>query len=130
MKEQYQKYYDAFVAEGKPRVKPGIGMILQFFPFTGGALVYIELQKGMNDNAMQRKAQDSLDEALLHTRLFDVAVCNRFKGKKVNSTLYYLISARQYLVFKSNAEKEWTDQAASNDFLEIVKRAKEKYGKK
>lgn len=130
MKEQYQKYYDAFVAEGKPRVKPGIGMNLQFFPYTGGALIYIELQKGVNDNAMQRKAQDTLDKALLHTQLFEPSVCNRFKGKNVSNTLYYLISARQYLVFKSNAEKEWTDQAASDDFLEIVKRAREKYGKK
>lgn len=130
MKAQYQNYYDAFITEGKKKVRPGVGIILQFFPYTGGALIYIELRNGEDNKVIQRRAQDTLDRALYHTQLFDVEVCNRFKGKTVSGTLYYIISSREYLTFKSDSDKEWTVQAASKDFLEIVKKVKEKYGKK
>ena len=79
---------------------------------------------------MQKKAQDTLDKALYHTRLFDVDVCDKFKGRTVSKTLYYILSWSKYLIFKSESENEWSGEAASNDFLEIVKKAKEKYGKK
>ena len=130
MKAQYQDYYDAFIAEGKKKVRAGVGMILQFFPYTGGALIHVELKNGEKDKAIQRRSQETLDKALFHTRLCDVEVCDRFKGRTVSKTLYYIISRSEYLVFKSESENEWSDQAASNDFLEIVKKAKEKYGKK
>lgn len=130
MKAQYQDYYDAFITEGKKKVRAGVGMILQFYPYTGGVLISIELRNGEDNKALQRKAQDTLDKALYHTRLFDVDVCERFKGRSVSKTLYYIISGSKYLIFKSESENEWSVQAASNDFLEIVKKAKEKYGKK
>ena len=130
MKAQYQDYYDAFIAEGEKKVRAGVGIILQFYPYTGGTLIFVELRKGEDNKAMQKKTQDSLDKALYHTQLFDVDVCARFKGRTVNKTLYYIISGSKYLIFKNESENEWSVQTASNDFLEIVKKAKEKYGKK
>lgn len=130
MKAQYQNYYDAFITEGKKRVKNGVGIILQFYPYTGGTLIYVELLNGEDNKAMQKKAQDTLDKALYHTRLFDVDVCDKFKGRTVSKTLYFILSRSKYLIFKSESENEWSGEAASNDFLEIVKKAKEKYGKK
>lgn len=130
MKAQYQNYYDTFITEGKKRVKNGVGIILQFYPYTGGTLIYVELRNGEDNKAMQKKAQDTLDKALYHTRLFDVDVCDKFKGRTVSKTLYYILSWSKYLIFKSESENEWSGEAASNDFLEIVKKAKEKYGKK
>lgn len=129
MDGKYQQYYDAFIHASRGKLKSGIGIKCQFFPFSGGALVRLDLLNDVSDSAIQRKEEDSLSKALYRTGVFDAEVCNRFINKTVKDTLYYIATTRVYLIFKSNSENEWSQDSASRDFVSIVTKVKEKYAK-
>ena len=129
MDGKYQQYYDAFIHASRGKLKSGIGIKCQFFPFSGGALVRLDLLNDVSDSAIQRKEEDSLSKALSRTGVFDAEVCNRFINKTVKDTLYYIATTRVYLIFKSNSENEWSQDSASRDFVSIVTKVKEKYAK-
>ena len=129
MDGKYQQYYDAFIHASRGKLKSGIGIKCQFFPFSGGALVRLDLLNDVSDSAIHRKEEDSLSKALYRTGVFDAEVCNRFINKTVKDTLYYIATTRVYLIFKSNSENEWSQDSASRDFVSIVTKVKEKYAK-
>lgn len=124
----YQNYYQSFLDVAKKHLKPGICIKCQFYPFYAGALIYIELIRGTNDKAIQRKKEGTLSAALHHANLFDAKTCESFSGRNINETLYYIFSSDRYLIFKSFDEKDWSIQAASDDFRMIMKKLLEKYG--
>ena len=130
MDGKYQQYYDAFILASQGKLKSGIGIKCQFFPFSGGALVRLDLLNGVPDSAIQRKEEDSLSNALYRTGVFDAEVCNRFADKTVKETLYFIATTRVYLIFKSESDNEWSKESASRDFVNIVSKVKEKYAKK
>lgn len=125
----YQNYFDAFVIEAKKYIKQGIAVKCQFYPFDEGALIYIELSNNEQNKAVQRKTEKNLSGALHRTNLFKDATYDKFKDKNITKTLYYILSPRKFLLFKNLEDSEWNNQSASNDFLVIMGKVNEKYGK-
>ena len=128
MNTVYKNYYQSFLDVAKKYLKPNVGIKFEFYPFDGGALIYVELLSGAGDRAIQRKTEGTLSAALHRTTLFESKICESFNGKSISETLYHICSPDRYLLFKSDEEKDWSAHAAYSDFKVIMKKLLEKYG--
>ena len=129
MDAKFENYFKEFLNATEGKLRSGVGVIMSFFPFSSGAVIYVVMNKNNENKPEQRKKSEDISEALLRTKIYDNTTCAKIKGKTVQGTLYVIVSQWSYIMFKSNSETEWTASSASRDFRSIVIKTKEKYAK-
>lgn len=123
-------YFNAFVKEASRFLKTGIGIVVTFYGFSSGCVIKIELKNGVAYHSEDKQESEDLSEALLKTKLLPKETCDSVKGKVVAATMVAIRSLTCYVVFKSDDESEWREEAAGKDFQKIRAKVFEKYGKK
>ena len=129
-KETRNNYFNSFVKEICKYLKDGFGLIMSYYGYTNGSVVKIELKNGASHHIEDKQDSEDIADALFKTKLLSKDVCDSFRGKSVDSTIVAITSINCYLLLKSDDEKEWKEEAASNDFKRIYKKVFEKYDKK
>lgn len=130
MDDKYNLYYNAFINATADILKPGFGVLLVFYPFANGAVIKCEMKKGQAHNKEQKGESLGLKDALIKTGAFDRNKCENLKDKTVEGTLYSIMAVNQYYMIKDDKTESWEASRAIIDFQNIVRKAKEQYGKK
>lgn len=128
MEDNYTAYFNAFLNAALKRLKSGFGTVLTFYPYEGGAVIKVEMKKGVAHHMEKRGLSTDVGDALAKTTLFDKTACKALSDRGVTGTLVYIGSVNDYVLIKGNAATEWSELKAVDDFENIVVKVKSLYG--
>lgn len=128
--DKRNNYFNAFLKTATKYLKSGIGLVMSFYGYQTGCVIKIELKTSSAHHAEEKQESDDISDALFKTHLLPKETCDAVRGKTVHGTMVAISSINCYVLMKSDGETEWTDEAAEKDFIRVIKKVVEKYGRK
>lgn len=125
----FNSYYNDFVFWLSKSLKPGWGIEMKLFPFVDGAIIVINMKRGIAHNLFKYGQSNNLGDALRKTKLFSDNKIRPIADMGVEKTMYGIFSTTQYVLFKDAMDNSWDEASAQSDVETIISKVKEKYGK-
>lgn len=122
-------YYNDFVFWMSKSLKSGWGIVMRFYPFSGGAVISINMERGIAHNLQRKGESSNLGDALRKTKLFSEEKIRPIEDKGIEKTIVGVLSTTQYVLFKNENASYWNEDAAHDDVEIIIKKVREGYGK-
>ena len=126
----FNSYYNDFLFWMSKYLRSGWGMEMRIYPFSGGAVIVINMSRGTAHNLVKKGESKNLGDALRRTNLFTEDKIRPIADKGVDNTLYGIISTTQYVLFKNSEPKSWDEASAKEDVDKIITKVKANHGKR
>lgn len=129
IKDSINSYYNDFVFWMSKSLKSGWGIEMKTYPFPNGAVVVVNLARGMAHHLTIKRESNGLVEALRRTNLFSKDKIKPLINKKVEGTIIGIYSTTRYVLFKDADSGGWNENSAKSDVDSIISKVKSGYGK-
>ena len=127
--ELFNTYFNYFTTCFSFRLKEGWGIKMTIYPFSQGAVVVVNMKKGVANSLDKKQESSNLGGALTKTALFSSEKINPIADKSIGKTSYGIMSITQYVMFKSDSASSWSEEAAQEDIDNVIEKTRAKYGK-
>lgn len=127
--ELFNLYFNYFTTYFSSKLKPGWGLKMTIYPFAYGAVIVVSMKQGVANSLEKKQESSNLGGALTKTSLFTPERIAPIADKTIGDTSVGIISITQYVLFKSDKEPSWNEDAARKDVDAIIAKTRAKYGK-